>query len=213
MASLGRLDVPCTELTTVFVSHFHGDHCFGLPFLLLNLFYHSVKDAQKRELRIIAPRGIEQRTRDLCALALGEDHPCIQWIGETCRFLEINKESYVELIPGYTAGFFQTEHFTETYGFLLSRNGSPVFAYVPDTLWCPSVARMLAQRPPAVLIDLGGDRDDPAPVHLSEADLVEHALPITGTLTRYYGTHLKQHKESALPVLSYVRAGVEIEIS
>lgn len=212
MVSLGRQGAGCTGITTVYVSHFHGDHCFGLPFLLLNIFFHSIRDARIRELTIIAPRGIGDRTRELCALALGGDHPCVRWVGETCRFVEINTESRVELLPGYNADFFPTEHFVETHGFLLSRNQKPIFAYVPDTLWCPSVARMLARKPPAVLIDLNGERVDPAPVHLSEAELVERALPITGSQTRYYGTHLKRHKESALQLLSYVREGMELEV-
>jgi len=50
-------------------------------------------------------------------------------------------------------------------------------------------------------------------VHLSEAELIEHALPITGGKTRCCGTHLKKRKENALPERSYVGEDVEIEIS
>ncbi len=212
MVSLGGNSIGCAGVSTVFISHFHGDHCFGLPFLLLNLFYHASRLSHRPELRIIAPRGIGERAHDLLALSLGEGHPCLPWSREICRFVEIEDGSTVDLLSGCTASFFRTEHFAETYGFLLSKDESPRFAYVPDTLWCPSVARILSQKPPAVLIDLNGERDDPVPVHLSESDLIEHALPLTGDLTRYYGTHLKKHKRSALPLLSYAREGMELKI-
>jgi len=48
------------ELETVFISHFHADHFFGLPFLLLE---YSERSDRSKPLTVIGPPTIEERLR------------------------------------------------------------------------------------------------------------------------------------------------------
>ena len=58
LPQLRRAGVPPEAIDAVFISHFHGDHFLGLPFLLLDYAHVSHRTAP---LTIIGPPGIEQR--------------------------------------------------------------------------------------------------------------------------------------------------------
>src|SRR5579884_2415633 len=64
--SLNLMGVELAGIDTVFISHFHGDHFFGLPFLLLNFAYQT---RRSRELTIVGPPGTEALVRQLTELA------------------------------------------------------------------------------------------------------------------------------------------------
>jgi ribonuclease BN (tRNA processing enzyme) len=53
------------DLEAVYVSHFHGDHYFGLPLLLLRLS----EDGRDKPLQLVGPPGIGQSTRQAINLA------------------------------------------------------------------------------------------------------------------------------------------------
>ena len=53
---------PGSTSTSILISHLHGDHFGGLPFLMLEYMWESPR---KRMLTIAGPRHLEQRTRAL----------------------------------------------------------------------------------------------------------------------------------------------------
>jgi ribonuclease BN (tRNA processing enzyme) len=53
-----RLGLQPNDIETVFVTHLHGDHFGGLPWLLVDAIYVSMR---KRPLIVTGPRGIEAR--------------------------------------------------------------------------------------------------------------------------------------------------------
>jgi ribonuclease BN (tRNA processing enzyme) len=55
---LKRCQAPLEEIEAVFISHFHADHFFGLPFLLLE---YSEMTQRSKDLTIIGPPGIQER--------------------------------------------------------------------------------------------------------------------------------------------------------
>jgi ribonuclease BN (tRNA processing enzyme) len=55
------------DVDVVFVSHFHSDHFFGLPLLLLE---YVEAHPRTRDLTIVGPPGIEERTRALLTIGL-----------------------------------------------------------------------------------------------------------------------------------------------
>ena len=61
---LEALGIARDELDAIVVSHFHGDHFGGIPSLLLAALY---EDDRKKPLRVVGPRGIESRVRNLAA--------------------------------------------------------------------------------------------------------------------------------------------------
>lgn len=62
LASLKREGVPAGSIDTIFISHLHGDHFSGLPFLFLEYTY---VEPRRRPIRIAGPPGIGSRVDEL----------------------------------------------------------------------------------------------------------------------------------------------------
>lgn len=58
LASLQHYDLSAEPIDTIFLSHFHGDHFAGLPFLFLHYTY---MEPRSRPLRIMGPPEVENR--------------------------------------------------------------------------------------------------------------------------------------------------------
>ena len=58
LASLNRNGLLAESVDAVLISHFHGDHFAGLPFLFLHYMYI---EPRSRSLKIIGPPGVEER--------------------------------------------------------------------------------------------------------------------------------------------------------
>ena len=212
MLSLSRSKVDPLSIKTIFVSHFHADHFFGLPFLLIHLFILAAKHKTLTPTTIVGPAGVREKSLELLSVAFTAEHPYVDWAERNFNFQPIDESTTFEFIPGYNASFFKMDHFSETYGFLLEEDRSPRFAYIADTVWCQSVERILQKRPKVVFIDQNGSAKDRIPVHLSRQDLVERAFPITGNSTHYYATHLKNYQIDETANLSCARDGMRVPI-
>jgi ribonuclease BN (tRNA processing enzyme) len=62
LAALKREGVSPTRIDTIFISHLHGDHFAGLPFLFLD---YTFSEPRTRPLRIAGPPGTEERVHSL----------------------------------------------------------------------------------------------------------------------------------------------------
>lgn len=69
LAALKRAGLDPADLDAVFLSHLHGDHFGGLPFLFIHFLYER---RRSRPLPIAGPPGTEQRVRGLMRLMYGE---------------------------------------------------------------------------------------------------------------------------------------------
>ena len=65
LQQLKRAHLTSHNVETVLVSHFHADHFFGLPFLLLDAWH----EGRTADLRIVGPRGVGERVEHLLELA------------------------------------------------------------------------------------------------------------------------------------------------
>ena len=85
MASLRRARVPLSDVETIFITHIHGDHVFGFPFMLLERRYISDRDMAK-PLTIVAAEGVKEHLWKLCEMAypgsLEEIFSTITWRNE-----------------------------------------------------------------------------------------------------------------------------------
>ena len=66
LVNLKRLALDARAIRTLFISHFHGDHFFGVPFLLLEYAFVSRTTSL---LTIVGPPGVEDRIRAVAELA------------------------------------------------------------------------------------------------------------------------------------------------
>jgi len=69
LLSLKRLHKDTARISHIFLSHFHADHCFGLPFLLLEWMFIAKTEAP---LAVIGPAGVAERVHTIMELAYPE---------------------------------------------------------------------------------------------------------------------------------------------
>ena len=68
LISLRNHGVSVNDITTIFITHLHGDHIFGIPFLLLERTYISDRNFEA-PLTIVAAPGAKNRIEEICEIA------------------------------------------------------------------------------------------------------------------------------------------------
>ena len=63
LPALKRAGLSSNHFPLVFISHLHGDHVGGLPFLLLDAIFPA---ARSQPLTLVGPPGLEARFRLAC---------------------------------------------------------------------------------------------------------------------------------------------------
>jgi ribonuclease BN (tRNA processing enzyme) len=131
---LKRLEVPAGQIEVIFISHFHGDHFMGLPFLFLEYVYLTER---KNDLVLVGPPGIRQTVEEFAERC----YPNVTKDVGYCR-------RYVEASPGeeQTAGpltfkAYPMNHVKESlqaFGYRVNSAGKTV-AYTGDTMLCDEI--------------------------------------------------------------------------
>ncbi|MDM8549112.1 MBL fold metallo-hydrolase [Desulfobacterales bacterium HSG2] len=206
IGSIFREKIDPQKISAIFISHFHADHYFGLPFLFLRLFFEESGNS----IIVIGPDGIENKVREICNIAFGANHPMQKWIGKHVIYKEIKNMQEIHVDSHYRLRPIEMFHFTETYGFILESDGDKV-AYFADTYWKNSLLEYV-EDVDTIIVDLNGEKTDKTKVHISENDLLKYALPKTKGSVRFYGTHLRDNKISENGRIQYLKFGDEIYI-
>ena len=121
------------KINTIFISHFHADHTFGLPALLLR--YHE--DKREAPLTILGARGIEKYIRDITELAYPNniDKLCFELI-----FQEIDSDSKIEL-KNATLTFACANHIDSSFAIRIEKDSKSV-VYSGDTGYCAEIVEL-----------------------------------------------------------------------
>jgi ribonuclease BN (tRNA processing enzyme) len=180
LTALKALGLEPGEISTVFVSHLHGDHFGGLPFLILDAqFTHRT-----RPLTVAGPPGTAARLRQAMEVLFPGSASVDR------RFsLDVT-----ELVPGDTttvAGLAVTSwpvsHPSGAPALALRLHlGGKTIAYTGDTAWTDDLVTAAADAD--LLIAEAYYFDKPVPHHLRHADLAGHASDLTSR--RIVLTHL-----------------------
>jgi ribonuclease BN (tRNA processing enzyme) len=166
------------EIGVVIVSHLHGDHFGGLPFLILDGQFSR----RETPLVIAGPEGTEQRLADATECLFPGS-------AQVRRRFEV---TIAELSPGETkdvAGLtvhaFQARHPSGAPALILRVDlGGTVIAYTGDTAWTPAITQASDQAD--LLIAEAYFWAKPVPHHLRHTDLAEHEI----TARRVILTHM-----------------------
>jgi ribonuclease BN (tRNA processing enzyme) len=136
LTGLVELGIERSEIASVVISHFHGDHFAGIPALLLAALY---EDERKEALRIAGPPGVEARVRALSD-AMGYGLHEREW-SFPLLFDELSPRREVEVGPVRVAAFevLHQPH-TSPHG-LIVNTGCERVAYSGDTGWFDELPR------------------------------------------------------------------------
>jgi ribonuclease BN (tRNA processing enzyme) len=182
--SLKLMGVKLDQIQTVFLSHFHADHFFGMPFLLLEFAYMTHRDDP---LTIVGPAGTEDRLRQL--LAIGYPSLVAKPPDYPLRFIEVEDHTEGD-VNGLHYQAVEVEHGGEglrCYGFRVTDHGR-VVGYTGDSSLCPQLVE-LGQGADVLVTDCTYPSGHDNPEHMS-FDEVKELHDILGGQTRLILTHL-----------------------
>lgn len=162
-----RLRVDVGSIDGLVLTHLHGDHTAGWPFLLLRMIY---VDRRHTALRVVGPFGTEPMLRRLAELCYGElgSSP-----GFTLRFHEVDPalgERDVAL-AGLRMEAIPLEHHPTSVGWRMTLDDGRVVAVSGDTRWCEGLER-LADGADLLLLECTSVEPTEA-AHISVAELGE----------------------------------------
>jgi ribonuclease BN (tRNA processing enzyme) len=138
LLSLKRLSADLADIDTVLLSHFHSDHFYGLPFLLLE---YSHRTHRTSDLTIVGPPGVEQRVHEL--MEIGYPGMLDHEAGFQLRFMELSDGLEAE-VNGLDFEAVQVDHGggrLECFGLKTSLSGRRL-SYTGDTGWCDGLIRL-----------------------------------------------------------------------
>ena len=171
MISMRRFGTDPDSIDAIAITHLHGDHFAGLPFLLLYLQFEAKRS---RPLEIAGPPGTQQRVQDACAALFG---------GIDCAWrFELTFSEWQEATPTTLAGLQvaprQVYHGEGITAFgLRVADGHKTFAYSGDTTWVDALPAIADQADLFVVECYAFDRD--LPTHTDYQTLRAHLDELT----------------------------------
>ena len=180
LTALRRFGLDPRAIGAVFVSHLHGDHFGGLPFLILDGQFSR----RTAPLAVAGPPGTGHRLAEVMECFFPGSSQVRRDFEVTVTELEPGPSQDV---AGVTVEAFQASHPSGAPALILRLAlGGTVIAYTGDTAWTPEIA--LAAKSADLLIAEAYYWDKKVPHHLSHTDLTDHERDLTAS--RVVLTHM-----------------------
>lgn len=167
LPALRRCGLDPGEIAAVFVSHLHGDHFGGIPFLILNAQFAG----RTSPLTVIGPPGTARRLAGLMECLFPGS-----WRARRRFRVDVAELPPGEAVTaaGVRAAAFPADHPSGGPALALRLTlGTTVIGYTGDTAWTDALIEVAAGAD--LLIAEAYYRVKDVPYHLRHADLVAHA--------------------------------------
>ena len=151
LASLRNFNISPSEIETILFTHWHGDHCFGFPFVLLERKYISDRGTSKT-LNVHLPKGGFEKLKQLCELAYPDS--LIELL-ENTNFVEKSQGEIVGL-TGWKYERFGVLHDenVDPHGYLLEHDSGFRLMHTGDSGPCEAISSR-ARACDVIVIELG----------------------------------------------------------
>ena len=180
LTALKNLRLDPANVAAVFVSHLHGDHFGGLPFLILDGQFSR----RTAPLTIVGPPGLAERLPATMECLFPGSAAMARRFGVSV--LELPPGGRAEA-AGVTVRAWAADHPSGAPALILRLEaGDTAIAYTGDTAWTDSI--LAASADADLLIAEAYYRDKDVPFHLRYADLDTHRGQLTAR--RIVLTHL-----------------------
>ena len=164
LASLRRAGINMSDIETIFITHVHGDHVFGFPFLLLERRYISDRDMIK-PLTIVGSKMVKERLWQLCQLAypgsLEEIFETINWVDEVSG-----------IVNGWSFERFKVFHdaSVDPHGYRLEHSSGANLVHSGDTGPCETLYQAI-ERSSIAIVEMGIPEWVPSEEHHKPSDI------------------------------------------
>jgi ribonuclease BN (tRNA processing enzyme) len=196
LSALKRLGLDPGEVAGVFVSHLHGDHFGGLPFLILDGQFSR----RTRPLSVVGPPGTARRLSDTMECLFPGSSGVSRRFGVDVTELAKGTASTVS---GVTVRAWEGDHPSGAPALILRLSlAGRAIAYTGDTAWTGAITQAAADTD--LLIAEAYYRDKNIPYHLRLADLDAHRHEISAR--RVILTHMSADVLSSEDDAAFERA-------
>lgn len=198
-----RLGNKVKDLDYVVISHFHADHFFDLPNLIIG---KRIRNELDKKFYIVGPLGIRQKVYDMMILSFGD-------LGSLEEYANIE---FIELAPNeprnidnYILTAYELKHgkALPNYGYLLEKDNKCV-GYTGDTAICDNYYRM-CEKANYMFADATTISESKFP-HISVNDLIKTAEQYISC--NFYAVHREDYEIPETEKVNFPNDGDKISI-
>lgn len=131
-----QMGLKTSRLYSIFISHLHGDHCFGLIGLISTLSMMN----RTQPLHIYAHADLQKLLQPLI------EYHCGEMLSFEVVFHHINprKQAVIFEDRNITVETIPLKHKVPTCGFLFRDKGQKRYAYISDTMYSPKIIPLIS---------------------------------------------------------------------
>lgn len=205
LAGLKQRGLTTDDIDVIVLTHFHGDHYAGLPFLVLD----TGRLKRTKPLGIITPKGGRERLHHTMELFYPGTSGMLE--EERFRFIEYNghdKVQYQELL----SESFPVVHTEETlpHGLRLHIDGITI-AYTGDTEWTGTIRNIVADADLAICECTFFEKEEKGHMNYKVLQQHLHELHCKRLLLTHFDEGMLQHMEEVHVACAY--DGMHINIA